>query len=298
MKKLHLIKLAFLMIFAFCLKSASAQLLLEENFNYTGALTSNGWTAHSVPGQSTITTATGSLSYTNYFSSGIGNMAIVDTAGEDINKTFTQVDTGSVYVSFLANVQKAKTTGDYFLHIGPTTIGTTFRGRVFVKLETGTNKIAFGLSKFTNTPDYTAFNYDLNTTYLLVLKYSFLTGDDSVYLYVNPLINGAVQAPLLSNSVAGNDLANAGSIALRQGAYANDGKVQVDGIRVGKTWKDILPFDNSGIFERYIVTNTGGTDTYTEGVPFKWQQSGQFCLLRCVYFKRRAAKNMEKCSPR
>jgi len=297
MKKLPLIMLVFLMVFAFCLKSASAQLLLEENFNFTGLLTANGWTAHSSGGTSAISTAPGSLSYTNYLSSGVGNMAIVDTAGEDINRTFTQTDTGSVYVSFLANVQKAKATGDYFMHIGPTTISTTFRGRVFVKYDSGTNKIAFGLAKFTNTPDYTAFNYDLNTTYLLVMKYTFFTGDDSVYLYVNPIINGMVQAPLLANSVAGNDLVNAGSVALRQGAYANDAKVHVDGIRIGKTWKDILPFDNSGIFERYIVTNTGGTDTYTEGVPFNGSNLGNFAYSDVLTLKGGQVKTWKNVPP-
>jgi len=295
MKKLTFIKYVLLIVFAICLKSATAQLLLEDNFNYSGLLTANGWTAHSAGGTNAINTAVSSLSYTNYTSSGIGNMAVIDTTGEDVNKTFTHVDTGSVYVSFLVNVQKAKASGDYFLNLGQAAMGTTFAGRVYVKYDSGTGKIAFGVSKSSNTPSYTAFSYDYNTTYLLVLKYSFLTGDDNVNLFVNPAINDVEPTADLTNTMVGNDLSLVGSVALRQGNASNAPKLQIDGIRVAKRWIDVLP--NSGIFERYIVTNTGASDIYTEGATFNGSNLGSFMATGIFILKGGQAKTWKNVPP-
>ena len=62
----------------------AASLLLEENFDFSGLLTNNGWTAHSSGGTNPISTTAG-LTYTNYPSSGIGNAALIGNAsGEDI----------------------------------------------------------------------------------------------------------------------------------------------------------------------------------------------------------------------
>ena len=271
MKKFTFIKFLMMIAMAICLKPASAQLLLQDNFNYSGALTANGWTAHSQAGTNAINTAALSLSYANYVASAIGNMAVIDTTGEDVNKTFAPVSSGSVYVSFLVNVQKAKATGDYFLNLGQTAMGTTFKGRVYVKYDSGSGKIAFGVSKSSNTPSYTAFSYDFNTTYLLVLKYKFLSGDDSTYLFINPVINGTEPTPDLTNTVAGGDLTTAGSIALRQGTAAFAPKLQIDGLRIGQQWVDVLP--NSGIFQEYILTNTG-TDILDSGANFNGKNFG------------------------
>ena len=55
------------------------------------------------------------------------------------------------------------------------------------------DNLAFGVSKGSNTADYTPFNYSLNTTYLIVVKYTFNTGsttDDEVKLWINPVLDG------------------------------------------------------------------------------------------------------------
>lgn len=57
MKKFGLLILLFSTAVAF-----GQTLLLEENFNFTGNLTDNGWTAHSGGGTQPINTTTG-LSY-------------------------------------------------------------------------------------------------------------------------------------------------------------------------------------------------------------------------------------------
>jgi hypothetical protein len=92
----------------------NAQLLVED-FDFTGDLTANGWTAHSGAGTNPIATTTG-LSYTGYASSGIGNAAGLDNTGEDVNRTFTTQTSGIMYYSALVNVTNAS--AGWFLHLG------------------------------------------------------------------------------------------------------------------------------------------------------------------------------------
>jgi hypothetical protein len=81
---------------------------LIEDFNFTGAVTLNGWTAHSSGGTNAITAATGgTMSYSGYLSSGVGNEITMATSGEDDNKAFSAQTTGSVYASFLVNITTA-----------------------------------------------------------------------------------------------------------------------------------------------------------------------------------------------
>ena len=129
----------FFLLFSFSFAKAQS-LLLEENFNFTGNLSANGWSAHSGAGSSSPTTTTG-LSYSGYPSSGIGNAAtIVGGSGsrEDVNQGFFEenVNGASVFLSFLVEVNSFSTTADYFIHLGNRTSPTSFSNfcaRVFVK---------------------------------------------------------------------------------------------------------------------------------------------------------------------
>jgi hypothetical protein len=222
--------------------------LLVENFNFSGLLTSNGWTAHSGGGTNPISTTTG-LSYSGYAGSGIGNAALVGNAGgEDDNRGFTeQAGNGTVvYYSFLVNVNDASSskTGDYFIHIGdrvsPTSF-TLFAGRVFARIVS--NNVNFGLSN-TSTATWGATNFAKNTTYLLVVKYTINTsGNDTTSLWV--LSSGipaseaaAGTAEVTNTSTAGTDVIDA--IALRQGSSTTQPQTVVDGIRIGTSWSDLF----------------------------------------------------------
>jgi hypothetical protein len=89
--------------------------LLTENFSYTTAgdiTTASGgnWTAHSGTSAFPQFTTTG-LSYNGYPGSGIGGAVTISSAGTaDVNRTFTQQTSGSVYAAFLVNVSSASTT--------------------------------------------------------------------------------------------------------------------------------------------------------------------------------------------
>jgi hypothetical protein len=220
-------------------QGAAAALLLEENFDYpTGALlTANNWTAHSGAGSRSIAVVARNLSYAGYSASS-GNAAALTASGEDVNRPFEPVYAGTpVYASFLVNVSSVTTTGDYFFHLGPETIGTTFRGRVFVRRD-ASNKLQFGVSSGSGAATYTPAQYDLNTTYLVVLKYTFDEASNTAQIFVNPTTTTEEPATASASATeTGTPHDNIGSVALRQGSTTP--VLTVDGIRVGNTYRAV-----------------------------------------------------------
>jgi len=228
---------------------SNAQAIYTQDFNFSGTLTTNSWTAHSGGGTSAISTTTG-LSYSTHAGSGVGNAALLGNAGgEDDNQTFTSQSTNgsSVYASFLCNVNDIATakTGDYFFHLGSPggASWTTFSARVFAKIVSGS--VNFGISN-TSTATYGTTNFSRNTTYLIIIKYTITTGtgNDALSMWVIP--SGmpssealAGTAEVVNISTNGTDAINA--VGLRQGSNTTSPQVVVDAIRVGSDWASVVP---------------------------------------------------------
>lgn len=218
--------------------------LLTEDFNATTlpySLTSvpNSWSAHSGTTNSIQATDPG-LTYNGLTTAG-GSVTLT-TSGEDVNRKFAEQTNGVVYVSFLVNVASAQNTGDYFIHLAPTNIGSTFVGRVFVKNTTG--GFLFGLSKAagTETPTYTTTTSAYGTTYLVVLKYSIVSGatNDQVDLFISPTLGQPEPASSINVvTTTADPTTGLGSIALRQGTASSAASLRVDYIRVGTTWSSV-----------------------------------------------------------
>ena len=229
--------------------------LLVEHFNDTAnaPLTNLGWYAHSAATTSPqVVVSPGlSLTQTAYPGSGVGNAGGVLNNGQDVNKPFSaNVDTGSVYTSFLVKANGTVVNG-YFFHYAEysniatpnyTSITTAFRARTFVL--PGTNpatqfKLGLSFNNSTITGDTTS-NLTIGTTYLVVVRYKCVTGaaNDEVSLWV--LADGSSIASLPAVPTIGPltgtaaDLTAVQGIALRQ--YAAGQNVIVDGIIAGRTF--------------------------------------------------------------
>lgn len=214
-------------------------LLLAENFAYPAgqALTANGWASHSGGTTNAITVTNNNLTYPNY-TADTGNAVVVNGAGQDVNRTFPTVyPRTTVYLSCLVSVSNATAAGDYFLHLGTSVIGSNYRGRVFVRKATD-NSIQFGVSGSgaAATAVFAPTTYALNTTYLLLLRYSFDESGSQADLFVNPDPKAAASTyrvtatPDASATETGNSLLDIGSVALRQSVASM--VVTVDGIVV------------------------------------------------------------------
>ncbi|MBK8610164.1 MAG: lamin tail domain-containing protein [Chitinophagaceae bacterium] len=266
-------KLYFFLAILLAANFASAQLLTED-FNYPAGqlITANGWTAHSAGGTNPITVTTPGLTYAGHANSGIGNAVTMTTSGEDDNRTFTAVTSGTVYGSFLVNLSAVQTAGDYF--IGVFQNASTFPVRVYAKSD-GAGGFFFGVSKSSSTPVYETTPRILNTTYFIVFKYVFNQGtttDDEVHLWVNPALGGSeTTATIPAVTGTSTDATTIGAFYLRQGSATNAPTQQVDAILAGITWASVTPASsgtnltatNLADFGTVCVNTTVGPNSFT-----------------------------------
>ncbi|MDP5067579.1 MAG: hypothetical protein NWP50_01205, partial [Schleiferiaceae bacterium] len=175
--------------------------LLVEHFNDTtnALLTNMGWYAHSGGTTNAVAVVSPGLSWTQtaYPGSGVGNAGGVVNTGQDVNKPLAaNVDTGAVYTSFLIKANGTVSTA-YFFHYAEysnmttpnySSITTAFRARTFVLPGTDPAtqfKVGLTFNNSSVTADTTA-NLTIGTTYLVVVKYQFVSGaaNDQVSLWL------------------------------------------------------------------------------------------------------------------
>ncbi len=235
-KLFNMRKITLLLFIFACTIGVNAQALLIENFNYTIGtdIKSQGWNIHSGSGANSdsILVADG-LTFTGYIGSGVGGAAAVVGRYADQNKTFVSQTSGTVYAAFMFQAKGAGATNTYFLHFGPSTIGTTFFTRVWV------NAAGTGLGLGSSAPS-TYVTVTLNTTYLVVIKYNTSTKESTLNVFSTMPSSEPTTADATFTETA--TIANVGSIALRQNQSSSVAaqNVIVDGIRVATSWTELM----------------------------------------------------------
>ena len=244
-----------------------------ENFDYEigELLTNHGWVAHSGSGSQTIDVTSG-LVFDGYLSSGIGGAANLDNTGEDVHSVFDPVTSGTVYASFIIQTASPNAAG-YFFHLGQSTIGTTWLGRVWVNA-TGDG---VAISSGTAPSNYVAITPGKPT--LLVVKYDLATKVSSLYVFDTFPTAEPAEPNLIFNETS--TFANVGSVALRQ--YNASQRVIVDGIRVDTTWAGAVapaPLDlvSTPTFDppagNYYTAQNVTISTTTEGATIYYTTDG------------------------
>ena len=224
--------------------------LLVEDFDYpeSALLTDNGWGAQSAGGTNPVSVVAPGLTFADYYGSGIGNAASVSNTGEDVNKSFGEQTSGSVYASFLVKAD-ASVADQYFFLLGADPITTAFRARTYIVPDaTDETKFAVGLAFNTSTPqEVTSTLYNFGQTYLFVVKYTIIEGADNDMVSIFVFEEGqdfmtepatATIGPLTGS----NTDVNVGTVGLRQ--FSSDQDITVDGIRVSTVW-DVDNSNNS-----------------------------------------------------
>ena len=232
--------------------------LLTEDFSYStpGSIvtaSSSSWTAHSGGTSSPPQYTNSGLTFTGHSGSGVGGAVTISTSGiADVNRTFTSQNSGTVYMSCLVNFSAATTT-DYFLHFN----SATFNARVLA-IANSTN-LRFGVDKAA-TPTAATTNFSFNTTYMLVVKYTFNSGgttNDRVDLWVlsSFAATEAAAGTPLQSVTAGNDATALNAVGIRQG---NPPTGTIDAIRVGTSWAQIAPASSTAPLAPTMGTITPG----------------------------------------
>lgn len=262
----------YFLFLTFLISSLSwGQILLSDNFNYLDdtELINNNWglTGTAATNRLKVGISNG-LTYSGYLTTlSAGNSVnfLSGATGDDVNRTFENQISGTVYATFLVNVSSATTTGDYFLHFGKSTMSTgPFHGRVFVKRD-GSNNLAFGISMASGTAIYSGFLYSYNTTYLVVMRYNIVdgTGNDVSSIIVNPVIeNTEPSSGWITSTDTGTDPGEIGSIGLRQGGTSSTPALRLDGLRVTNVW----PFSLSDATLNVVKDDITGFSLYPNPV--------------------------------
>lgn len=246
-------------------------LLLEENFNFTGNLTDNGWTAHST-GANPVATTTG-LSYDGYASSGVGNAAGVDNTGEDVSRALSsaQPDGTTLYWSFLLKVDNVA--AGYFAHLLNTS--STFAARIFIQSDADGYNLGLnnsGTGSFASTPT----KLTIGTTYLVIVKYRVSAeGPCSLWVFSTGVPSSEALAGVPEVVTTGSGQASISAVALRQ--YSSSQNITVDGIRVGTAWSESpLPVELSSFTSSVSgqsVNLSWSTATEVDNYGFEVQKS-------------------------
>ncbi|MCX6134921.1 MAG: T9SS type A sorting domain-containing protein [Ignavibacteriales bacterium] len=243
----------FLFLFVVAASSLHAQLLMSDEFSAAAGtvLTSAGWTISGTTTTNPLTVgSSGSLTFAGYPGSGVGNALPMANTGQDVYRGFTTVNSGSVYLSFMINVSAALT-GDYFIALSPSASQTNYYARVHIK-SSGAG-FSFGINKSNEVSGGSLYGntvYNLNTTYLAVLKYSFAgpaadTLNDPINLYVFASGTSIAAEPSTAEinayvNTTKTDAVDLAYVTLRQGTATSAPTLVLDGIRVSRSWASLL----------------------------------------------------------
>lgn len=274
MKKIFTLLCAAMMV-----AGVEAELIFHESFDREigtlckgkntdmGSNTTDWWSYSGGTGSTPkfIQVAEGTLSYTGYVTTGIGNKAYIwSSDADDFRKLDKAYTSGKIYFAAIVNVAELRqgTTPDYFLCFGDGGAQNMY-ARLYSRSvqDEGGNFIGYrlGIAKFTETNTtavrHTSEVLEPNKDYLVVVEYEFVDGEknDKVNLYVNPtkttvdptleclqdsLNEGGTQIGAISKA----DASKIASVNLRQGSNTPR-QVYVDEIKVATSWSDLFEED-------------------------------------------------------
>jgi hypothetical protein len=238
--------ITLLFVFAVAM-SAQSQVVFTENFSYPAgdSIGSHGWNGFSSAVNPIFVVAPG-LTYAGYPQSNIGNSCYMNKTGEDSYKDATATDSvGSYYLSFMLKVDTART-GDYFIALLPAANTTNYNLRVKITAN-GAGFYSLGLGKGSagDTVSNMGVTFPIGATILVVGKYTFVSGASNdqlaLYAFTSGLPATEPVTPLVVTPTVGSaDLANVGRVGLRQGGATSGASLYVDGIKVSKSWTQVI----------------------------------------------------------
>ncbi len=281
--------------------AAHADLLVQENFDYTAtSLYKQGpWLQYGTQTGGDVALVDGALTYPGYQAEAVGKAALVNnySSGQDVMIPFATdpITSGSIYVSALVNVQSVTDDPVYFMNF--VSVGSSGLqdqrtaseiGRLYVGTGSTDGKFKFKISRNSNSQlEVTSKEFDLGTTYLVVFQYQFVEGtkNDIVRLWVNPtdVSSGAPKADaaiLDMTTHTSADGTRMQAVELRQGSSATytGPQVKVDAMRIADTWTDIFDITPVDAPELTVTPSQVFTD---DAAPMG--QSTTFATFNVVY---------------
>lgn len=261
-----------------------AQTIINEPFDYPVSDSLDGmggWTSNKVI-KSKVAVVSPGLSFTGYAGGGYGNavrFANVDN-GDLCWKTFSKIDTGSVYLSFLLRVDTLTSSAltGYNVTLDEAGGATNVNLRATVGRHTDST-FYLGVSKNAGIV-YGKTIRKVKQTYLIVLRYQFVAGasNDTARMFVFTAPMPASEPSAVDTLTgAGTDAASIGEIWLSN-SFAQSGlkgsRVTIDEVRLGRSWESLIIQQGSTLLVEDFYYSAGDTlrgkngwSVYNEGTP-------------------------------
>ena len=296
-----------------------AKRLATENFDYNaGGLYKQGdWLRINSNSNDPVQVVDQALTYPGYQDASVGKAVKLKGATDNVatqerlqKQFFTKenaVTEGALYMSALVNVQSLPTDGSvYFLtfktaHANSAEgfadgkAGNEF-GRIFTCPGDADGKFKLGMSKYAANPAVQTDDLDLNTTYLVVIKFEFKEGttNDECTFWLNPVKGNLEPANGQAHSAGADPTAGVSKmpiqgIELRQGTVAAKAgsDVIIDAIRLADSYADLWDDENQGGGEDpdpEPPTPATGTITAPESLDFgnilQWQSVSKTITIK------------------
>src|SRR5690606_18093135 len=220
----------------------SLDLPIYEPFDYTNGTSlvdaSGDWENVSSASDEVIVNL-GNLSYSGLPAS-TGNMVFFGGTGSDPALSFTPVNSGEIFTSFIftVNDQSAMTDltdGGYFAVLGD------FDLRLWVRPNPDATGSTFdiGFGDIASSPPFSPSTYDIGTPIFVVMSYNIDTGDHA--LWINP-DSGDLGGSAPAFTMSGTDATPASSIGqfvIRQDSTGETPDMFLDELRIGNTWAEV-----------------------------------------------------------
>ncbi len=284
-------KLFLLFVFAYgIILYAKAQLLLYDDFTgYTvgSNLAGQGsWIKGGTGPDATIGNTT-TLILTNYNGGG-GEYVIMPTASSTTSRVYkgfttTTGGTNTFFYSVLIRLTSisSASTG-YFLSLGDPATGTTYVAKLFA--QSSGSGFNIGIAKTAAAGTYGSSVYNLNQTYLVIVRYDYVTGTTNDHVYVWVCSTTPLSEPTTGSADAIISSGTDGPATIGNFHWHYRGTTNpvgaFDGVRVsyGATsadaWANLSAYIGGTPTHLAVISVNGGAAP-TTGVPFSIQVQAQ-----------------------
>lgn len=223
-----------------------------EPFDYTDATNlgdQERW--ENVNSGDEILVSSGSLSYTGLASSS-GNKITFSEIGIDALTRFNNVNSGTVYASFMFKVTAFQTgsspdvaDGGYFAALAGSS--SSYDARIWVRPNPDTSgttfDIGFGHESF--NPTFTSSTFDLNDVIFVVMGYNMDTSTTNIW--INPdasSFEGTIPAATITTT-DDNPPSAINTFIIRQDSDRETPFIEMDELRISTSWAEVTPKDNT-----------------------------------------------------
>ncbi|MFY7730605.1 MAG: hypothetical protein ACOVRN_13875, partial [Flavobacterium sp.] len=215
----------------------------SESFGYTEASiltnTEKWWAGNS--GDDVVITSPG-LTYAGLPSS--GNAALFGGAGKEAFTPFTSTTSGTVYASFLINLDQTNITTDgtatYFAaFLSSNTDVAAYAARFFYKKSGDQFVLGIGSAADITLASYTTTLYNTGSTVLVIASYDFT--NNVINAWINPTVAGfnGTATPTLTFTPT-TAFTTLGGFVLRQEDTAKTPNITFDELRIGTAAADVV----------------------------------------------------------